>query len=164
MFSLPATLAEWRTNSLSDGNQQIVVQEIARHQSRLRGFIRCLLIRSSDVDDTLQDVNAVLWEKADEFQPGTDFWAWASQIVRFKVLNHVRKLGRERLVFDDAVFEQLAEIATAKLHKLDHRREALGHCLQLLPPSQCQLIELRYSIGQTVESLAQSIGRPVNGG
>jgi RNA polymerase sigma-70 factor (ECF subfamily) len=46
------------------------------------------------VDDILQEINAVLWEKALEFQPGTDSWAWASQIARFKVLNHVRKFGR----------------------------------------------------------------------
>jgi len=72
-----------------------VVQEIARHQSRLRAFVRCLMVRSSDVDDLLQEINVVLWEKCDEFQPGSDFWAWASQIARFKVLNQVRKYGRD---------------------------------------------------------------------
>jgi RNA polymerase sigma factor (sigma-70 family) len=94
---------------LSEEVRNRVVQEIARHQSRLRGFARCLLVRPADVDDILQEINAVLWEKADEFQPGTDFWAWASQIARFKVLNHIRKLGRDRLVFDETILEQLAE-------------------------------------------------------
>jgi len=137
-----------------------VVQEIARYQPRLRGFVRCLLVRSSDVDDILQEINAVLWEKADEFQPGTDFWAWASQIARFKVLNHVRKLGRERLVFDDEVLERLAEIAGSRLEQLDQRRTALDHCLQQLPPPQRQLIDLRYTSGQTIDFIAESIGRP----
>ncbi len=137
-----------------------IVQEIARYQPRLRGFVRCLLVRSADVDDILQEINAVLWEKADDFQPGTDFWAWACQIARFKVLNHVRKLGRERLVFDDAVLEQLAEVATRRLEQLDERRAALDHCLQKLPPPQRQLIDLRYAAGQTTELIAESIGRP----
>ena len=69
---------------MNDTIRNEVVQQIARHQSRLRAFVRCLLVRSSDVDDLLQQVNVVLWEKADEFQPGTDFGAWASQIARFK--------------------------------------------------------------------------------
>ena len=145
---------------MAEETRKPVVQEIARHQSRLRGFVRCLLVRSGDVDDILQEINSVLWEKADEFQAGTDFWAWASQIARFKVLNHVRKLGRERLVFDDAVLEQLAEIATKKLEHLDQRRLALDHCLQQLPPPQRQLIDLRYTAGQTIELIGESIGRP----
>ena len=145
---------------MSGEPQRFIVQEIARHQSRLRGFVRCLLVRSSDVDDILQEVNSVLWEKADEFQPGSSFWAWASQIARFKVLNHIRKLGRERLVFDDVVLAQLAEIASTRVQQLDRRRQALDHCLQQLPPPQRQLIDLRYTAGQTIESIGQSIGRP----
>ncbi len=68
----------------------LVVGEIARYQSRLRAFVRCLLVRPSDVDDILQEINSVLWQKANEFQPGSDFWAWASQIARFEALNHLR--------------------------------------------------------------------------
>ncbi|MFZ5830814.1 MAG: sigma factor, partial [Planctomycetota bacterium] len=66
---------------MAESFRKTIVQEISRHQSRLRAFVRCLVVRSSDVEDILQDVNAVLWEKADEFQPGTDFWAWAIQIA-----------------------------------------------------------------------------------
>lgn len=140
--------------------QEIVVQEIARHQSRLRAFVRCLLVQPSDVEDLVQEVNKVLWEKADEFQPGTDFWAWASRIARYKVLNQIRKYGRERLVFDDSILEQLADVAERRLPELDRRREALDHCLKLLPSAQRQLLELRYAGGQSIESLAASIGRP----
>jgi RNA polymerase sigma-70 factor (ECF subfamily) len=61
--------------SLSRDAQKDLVQEIARNQPRLRAFVRCLLVRSSDVKNVLREVNSVLWAKADEFQPGTDFWA-----------------------------------------------------------------------------------------
>jgi RNA polymerase sigma-70 factor (ECF subfamily) len=137
-----------------------VVQEIARHQPRLRGLLRCLLARPGDVDDLLQEVNLVLWAKADEFQPGTDFWAWASQIARFKALNQARKLGRERLVFDLEILEQVADVAAERLQTLDRRRVALDHCLKQLPPSQRQLIDLRYAGDQSIERIAESIGRP----
>lgn len=143
-----------------DADRTLVVTEIARHQARLRGFLRCLLVRPSDVDDLLQEINTVLWQKAGDFVPGTDFWAWASQVARYKAFNQIRRYGRERLVFDDTLLEQLAEAASVKLRDLDRRRAALGTCLEKLSPPQRQLLELRYTAGQSVETISQSIGRP----
>lgn len=137
-----------------------IVQLIAAHQTRLRGLVRCLLVRPADVDDVLQEVNTVLWEKASEFQAGTDFWAWASQIARFKALNHLRKYSRDRLVFDERVLSELADLAQERLAQVDRRREALEHCLNLLPPAQRQLIDLRYAGGHAIESIGEMIGRP----
>lgn len=145
---------------MSEAIQSLVVQEIARHQPRLRAFVRCLLVRSSDVDDVLQDINAVLWEKAGDFEPGTDFWAWASQIARFKVLNQIRKYSRERIVFDAAIVEQMADVAERRLNQLEERRNALEHCLNQLGPAQRQLIDLRYVDGHAIERIAVAIGRP----
>jgi RNA polymerase sigma-70 factor (ECF subfamily) len=120
---------------MQNANSSEIVALIARHQARLRGLVRCLLVRVADVDDVLQEVNSVLWEKANEFETGTDFWAWASQIARFKALNHIRKYNRDRLVFDDKLLNEL-------------------------PPPQRQLIDLRYAGGHAIESIAEIIGRP----
>jgi RNA polymerase sigma-70 factor (ECF subfamily) len=159
-FGGHTTLALRRRDLLNDETQKLLVQEIARCQPRLRAFVRCLLVRQSDVDDLLQEVNAVLWEKAEEFQPGTDFWAWACQIARFKALNQIRKYARERLVFDPEVVERMAEVAEQRLSQLDERREALEHCLNKLAPAQRQLIDLRYVDGHAIERIAEAIGRP----
>jgi|GEM_PF-6845844 len=55
---------------MRNSNSSELVNLIASHQTRLRGLVRCLLVRASDAEDVLQDINAVLWEKADEFQLG----------------------------------------------------------------------------------------------
>jgi len=138
----------------------IVVQQIARHQTRLRALVRCLFVRAADVDDLVQEINCVLWEKSDAYEPGTDFWSWASQIARFKALNQIRKYGRERLVFDDAMLARIASVAERKMVLMDQRRDALGECLNTLPASHRQLLELRYASGNTIETIADSIGRP----
>ena len=137
-----------------------IVQLIATHQTRLRGLVRCLLFRNADVDDVLQEINTVLWEKSSDFQAGTDFWAWASQIARFKALNQLRKFSRDRLVFDERVLDELADLAHERLALVDHRREALEHCLNQLPPAQRQLVDLRYAGGHAIESIGAMIGRP----
>jgi RNA polymerase sigma-70 factor (ECF subfamily) len=145
---------------MQNSNPSEIVALIARHQSRLRGLVRCLLVRASDVEDVLQEVNSVLWEKADEFESGSDFWAWASQVARFKALNHLRKYHRDRLIFDDKLLSELADIANERLARIDLRRDALESCLNALPPPQRQLIDLRYASGHAIDSIAEIIGRP----
>lgn len=145
---------------MNSSEQTALVQEIARNQARLRAFVRCLMVRPSDVDDLLQEVNAVLWEKADSFEPGTDFWAWASQIARYKVLNQLRRYSREKLVFDAEMVGRMAELADQKTADFDNRRDALVGCLNKLPLAKRQLIDLRYIDGQAIERIAVSLGRP----
>jgi len=137
-----------------------VVQQIARYQPRLRAFIRCLVVRAADVDDLLQEVNIVLWEKANQFEAGTNFWAWASQIARYKVLNRIRSYGRERLVFDDAFLTELAEAAERRSERLEERLAALGECLQKLPPAQRRLLDLRYADDKSLGDIADEFNRP----
>lgn len=60
----PTISTSERRDLLNDETQNLLVQEIARCQPRLRAFARCLRVRQSDVDDVLQEVNAVLWEKS----------------------------------------------------------------------------------------------------
>ncbi|MEM1443836.1 MAG: sigma-70 family RNA polymerase sigma factor [Verrucomicrobiota bacterium] len=137
-----------------------MVQLIAQHQSHLRGFVRSLMIRPEDVDDLVQEVNLVIWEKADQFEMGTSFWAWASQIARLKVMNQVRKYGRNRFIFDDEFLSELAQVAEDRLADLDHRRHALDHCLRSLPTTQRRLLDLRYFEGKSIERVAEETERP----
>jgi len=62
------------------------VQLLTAHQRSLYLYIITLLPNPADVDDVLQSTNMVLWSKADEFVPGTDFGAWARRVAHFEVL------------------------------------------------------------------------------
>ncbi len=76
------------------------------------------------------------------------------------MLNQVRKYGREKLVFDEATLERLADVTQRRLMDLDQRRSARDHCLKELTPAQRQLLDLRYASDQSIENIAESIGRP----
>lgn len=117
--------------------------ELTRHQSRLRGLVRCLLFDRRDVDDVFQESNVTLLRKADEFQPGTDFWAWACAAARYQVLTHCKRLHRGRLVFDQGLLDLLAVDAERRGESLDRRHDALQSCLERLPGPQRQLLEMR---------------------
>lgn len=136
------------------------VAALTRHQTRLRGLVRCLLFDPGPTEDVLQDVNVVLLRKAAEFQPGTDFWAWASQVVRYQVLTYAKRQGRDKLVFDEELLASLAAEAEARASSLDERRAALGSCLERLAAPQRQLLEMRYSLGQSIGEIAARLSRP----
>lgn len=141
---------------------EVFVRELTRHQGRLRGLVRCLLFEHRDVEDVWQDVNVVLLRKAEQYQPGTDFWAWASTVARFQVLAHCKRVGRERLVFDDDLLQLIADDVQRRGESLDWRREALQGCLEKLPAPQRQLLEMRYGDQPSLDRIAGALQRPVH--
>jgi RNA polymerase sigma-70 factor (ECF subfamily) len=133
--------------------------ELTRHQPRLRGLVRCLLFDRAAVEDVLQDTNVTLLRKAADYRMGTDFWAWASQVARYQVLTHCKRLRRDKLVFSEELIAMLAEEAGSRAADFDARRAALDACLAKLPPPQRQLLELRYGPKASIEDIARSLAR-----
>ena len=90
---------------------------------------------------------------------GTSFTAWACRTAYFHVLNHRRKLSREQLVFDEDVFDYLAERQEERAGGSDRRLEALRHCIAKLPTAQRDLVDRRYRPGASVQEIARNDGK-----
>lgn len=147
--------------SIPEDNLEPFVRELTRHQQRLQGFIRCLVFRSSDVDDVWQELNVELWRRGAEFQPGSDFWRWASAVARYCVLNYSRTRGKDRLVFDEALLATMASELEQLTDALEERRRALEQCLETLSSPQRMMLELRYGRESSLERIADQLQRPV---
>lgn len=137
------------------------VRELTRSQNRLYGFVRCLLFDPKDSEDVLQDVNVVLLSKSSEFQLGTDFWAWASTVARYQVLTHCKRLGRDRLVFDDSLLDLIAQDVQKMEVEIDSRMDVLHGCLEKLPSPQRQLLSMRYGPDVSLREIASSLDRSI---
>ena len=136
------------------------VREVVRHQDRLREFIRCLLFNQQDVDDVWQETNVVLLKKAGDFRLGSDFWAWSSQVARYQVLSHCRRVRQQRLIFSEELMAALADDLQGRSEEIDQRRVALDACVASLPAPQRKLVELRYAPNASINDIAVSLGRP----
>ena len=137
------------------------VQLLTAHQSSLYAAIYALLPDRTAARDVLQETNLTLWHKADDFEAGTHFMAWAGRIAHYHVLNARRKMRRDRLVFDDELFESLVELQAERLEGDDQRERALLKCLGNLPKGQRHLIERRYASGGSVQKIAEEDGKSV---
>jgi RNA polymerase sigma-70 factor (ECF subfamily) len=144
-----------------DENRDEFITQLTVAQSSLWAYVFSLLPDHGAAQDVLQETNLTLWRKANEFQPGTNFLAWACQVAYFHVLSHRRRVRRDRLLFDDDVLAYLAERQADRVGSLGDRLVALRGCLEKLPPPSRRLLEERYAPGGSVKNLADADGRSV---
>ena len=112
--------------------------------------------------DLLQETNLTLCRKAEDFEKGTNFTAWATRIARYHVLNYRRKLKREKAIFEPDLFEELCVVQEQRSDELDRYLHALRDCLQHLPPAHRQLLQERYTSEGSVSALASQQGKTVS--
>ncbi len=135
------------------------VSLVLANQRRVHGFIRALVPELADVDDLFQQTSAVLWRRFDDFQPGTNFAAWAMQIARNQIRDYRKIHMRRRGVFSDDLFDAIADKIASATDTVDSRQEALTSCLLDLPPDARRLIQMRYVDDKSVEEIAQELNR-----
>ena len=101
----------------------------------------------------------MLWNKANEFESGTNFTAWACRIAYYQTLAYFERQKRERLRFDDRLMERLAADAEQRSERYDAKVHALRRCMKKLPEKQRALLEQRYTQGASVQTIANDLGR-----
>jgi len=132
------------------------------NERRIYGFILALVPDWAQAEDLMQETTMVLWSKFDQFEPGTDFAAWALSISRFQVMNHRKRRRAQRIQFSDEVLEAIAEQVCAATESFDARRDALRACLGKLAEKDQELLRLRYGLDGTVKSVAERVGRGID--
>lgn len=142
-----------------DGPTSEFVRLTTKHQRSIYWYIMTLLPNRHDADEVLQETNIVLWRKFAEFEPGTNFLAWACRIARFEALRYGDKHRRRVPNFSDILGEDYLEQLAADVAPADGVSAALDACLQRLPPADFELIQLRYAPGATVADVAARVGR-----
>lgn len=136
---------------------------LTSHQRRLAGYVRTLVVNRADGEEILQEANLYICRHAHEFQPGTDFAAWALRVAHFCVLTWRARQSRDRLVFDDSLLERLSIAVQPRDTQSEGRREALEECLKKLVPQEHELITQLYRDTEiTPQRLAERFGKSTN--
>jgi len=124
----------------------------------LYSYLLSLLRRPADAEEVLQETARVCWEKFDQYQPGTEFRAWACRIAHFKALKFREQQKKVPLAFSDLFFERVDEEAVVMADRLDARMIALNDCIAKLPARDRRLLRLRYAPGASARSVAEALG------
>ncbi len=135
--------------------------ELAASQRRLMGYIMALVPSFTDAEDILQNTNARIVSKADEYSKVDNFGAWACRFAQFEVLNYRKRQARDRHIFyaDDALFDTLASEAQQRYFESDAMISALEYCEEQLATKDRKLLSQRYREGRTIRQISSQTGR-----
>jgi len=142
-----------------DSNHDDYLRQFVSAETKLRAYVRTLVLNRQDAEDILQEVAIVMWRKYSQFTPGTNFIAWACRVAYHEVLHNRRRHDRSRLEFNDDLLRQIADEAEATVAEQDVREYALKGCMEKLPGTDLSLLRERYWKGVSGKALAQLLGR-----
>jgi RNA polymerase sigma-70 factor, ECF subfamily len=133
---------------------------IERHTGRILAYIDGLLMNWADAEDMFQDTCVVLWQKFDDFKPGTNFLAWALRIADYRVMKFFAGKSRHAAFTEklrDAMMANLAGQAASADPTAD--LSTLAHCMDKLQENDRKIVLLCYSEGIPVRNIADAFER-----
>jgi len=110
-------------------------------------------------EDVLQDTALSIAEAFDQYDATKPFLPWAMGVARNKLLQYYRNHHRDRLVFDEALLEQIGVRIEAQAEHTKDRQLALAHCLEKLAEHAREMIKLRYVQDLGYDQIAEMLGR-----
>lgn len=129
------------------------------HESRMRAFAMSLIPNWADAEEVLQQANMVMWKKFDQFQSGTNFFAWASRIIYLEAMDFRKTAARSKVRFGDEFCRAVAKEAVEISDELAERQRVLSTCVGKLKAAERDVLRRRYEEGGSVETVASMLGR-----
>jgi RNA polymerase sigma-70 factor (ECF subfamily) len=134
------------------------------HSPRVYAYIHILVPNHADAEDLFQETSQTLWEKFDQYRPGADedFRAWALRIAYLNVMHHRQRASRRQWLFNEHVYDLMSQAGLKAVDAAETRFESLDDCYRKLSDGERQLIDARYQVGATIETIAAQTGRSVH--
>jgi RNA polymerase sigma factor (sigma-70 family) len=135
----------------------VFTHQWTRHQASVRAYLASFLGNSIAVDDALQEVAVVVWQKGPWDNDASAFLGYCLACARRIALAARRKLGDTRMELlspeaATALADRVAFQEQQDAPPSSERVHALRKCLKKIKPEQRALLESRYS-GESREDL-----------
>lgn len=134
-----------------------------RHEPALRAYARTMLPDWNSIDDALQEASVTMWQKMGQLENDEGFLPWAKVILRYKCLQVVERLRRDRPLLSDEVLKLIADeaerITTGEYGDL---RSALNQCMEEFSKAHQELVLAPYGGAGRVKELAKQAGKSAN--
>jgi RNA polymerase sigma-70 factor, ECF subfamily len=131
-------------------------------ERRIFAYLMAMLGNPDDAEDVLQETLLALWQSFDDFEPGTNFCAWARQVAYHRVLIYRRNRQRQGVVCDESLFAAVEDICSRQDDRLSQHLQFLDDCVGKLPESDRSLLQVRFQPNRTIKSVAEQLHRPAD--
>lgn len=142
-------------------DEQAFTRLYSRYAPMLQRFLARALSQASLVDEVLNDVMLVLWQKAAEFPTHVSLGAWLCGIARHKAQKAWQRQAADVPLPED--YQDMPESTTPEVLLLQQEQvQQLEHELAALPPSDRLLLEKLLYQGCSYQEMADQTGTPLN--
>jgi RNA polymerase sigma-70 factor, ECF subfamily len=139
------------------GQTEVVQQLFVKHVPAILVFIRAFVPDFNRADDVLQECFLTATAKADTFQEGTNFLAWATAIAKLKVLESHRKTRSVGETLSPEVIDALCATEPTAASD-DGSQTMLRECMEELPHRAREAIDMRYGDACKPAEIAHRLG------
>ena len=132
------------------------VRALTESQPALRGYCQASLGHGEEAKEALQRTSIVLWKKCNDWDPASEFLAWAITVAKFEVLGVIRdrKRDQKRFVFNSDVVELMVDEASRTVDSISDRAAALEVCLEFLSDRNREALSAYYVHGRSIQEVA----------
>ena len=150
-------------NNLNEEKSELFITLLAEHERALTRYVLAIIPYSIDAEDILQESKLVMWRHFSKFEEGSNFKAWARQIIFNRIMAFRKKKGKEteRYVFTDKFYETVNDDIIEHSDRRDKELKNLKTCIGKLQGIHQEMIGMRYNKSMSMESVAEKIGRTV---
>ena len=145
-------------NTMTNSDNNNFLKLLIPNQKRIFSYIVRLIPNYADAEDVMQEVAELLWKKYSEYEPNTDFLAWALAIARFKVYEYYKESKRKQQRLSNETVRILEKEAQSQVDKEDDRIEAIKDCVIKLSSNDYNIVKLRYELNEKVKNIAARYG------
>ncbi len=131
-------------------------------QPVVSAFVTSVVRDFSARDDVLQEIAVAVIESFERYDSSRSFVGWALGIARNQVGLYLRRVRRDRLVFDDETIGCLASAFGAVSADETPKLDFLQDCLRGLEGRARELCDLRYRQDLKPAAIAEAVGMTAN--
>lgn len=144
---------------MSEHDQEQFVRLLGSHERRIYSYIVSMVPSWADADEIFQETNVRLWRDFSDFDPDTNFGAWATRVAYYQVLTWRKRASRNRLVFDDKILGKIAEHQERLAPHAEERHLAMGECMKELTTRSRDLLAHVYAQDEQIRTVAIRLNR-----
>jgi RNA polymerase sigma-70 factor, ECF subfamily len=127
-------------------------------QPVVSAFIRAIVPNHDESEELLQETAVVVVRRFHEYDRQRSFVGWAIGVAKMKVLTHQREKALDRVVFDGALVEQIAEDYRQLAKERLPIHDLLPRCIAELEARAREAIRLRYTEQMKTPRIAAALG------
>ncbi|MBI1373134.1 MAG: sigma-70 family RNA polymerase sigma factor [Phycisphaera sp.] len=149
-------------SSMNDASMGRFARLWSEHHTTVAAYVHAAVRDGHRAEDVLQDVAEAAIRSFGDFDASRSFVGWVLGIARHRVLDYVRKAGRDRHVFGERAMVLLAEAHEKVAAEQTDFRSALASCIEKLPEKNRAIVELRYQGGLGFDEIAARLSMTAN--